>query len=297
MYPILFVFISLFIWANLAWSENKFLAESFLGERIILLDFNEVPTLQYICLKEGEIDFPFVTASNFSPIELISTIQWEDNKKQQNKSSYLSTINTLLISDWLIGQNIRQIDLRVDLRPFLFEESYRIQSFLKKQNNLQITQLLSLNKELADRNTSTTYPISSVKPEINKNTINPKNSQGDFAQYALYLILGGGVFIIYSVLAPTASSNNSKKKAGKIELARRKRWIIKIFEKGWIDRPTYLFLLKKIESLPEWLGGIKPMNQSVETADPSENSVAFNNRKSGESVVKTKETSFDKTFP
>ena len=109
-----------------------------------------------------------------------------------------------------------------------------------------------------------------------------------------YLLIGGGICIIYSVLAPNGASKQTSSNE-KIELARRKRWLEKVFERGWIDRPTYLFLLKKIETLPEWLGGIKPLKQTESEDYSSDTSVDLSKRKSGESVVKTKDTSLDNT--
>ena len=92
-------------------------------------------------------------------------------------------------------------------------------------------------------------------------------------------------------MAPAGGSKKGDGKAEKIELARRKRWLEKIRQKGCIDRTTYHFLLKKTDDLPAWLGGIKPPDQSTGT----ETSVDLSKRKSGESVVITKDTSEDKT--
>jgi len=58
-----------------------------------------------------------------------------------------------------------------------------------------------------------------------------------------------------------------------------------------MDRKKYLFLLKILEELPRWLGG--PPDQS--DTDEVDSSVDLSKRKSGDSVVKTKETSSDNT--
>jgi hypothetical protein len=148
--------------------------------------------------------------------------------------------------------------------------------------------------EFEDRNlTYSSSPYAPTKdPKLIKNKPITEEEEG-FTKFALYLIIGAGICVIYSVLSPSGVSKKTPSKT-KIELARRKRWLEKVFERGWIDRPTYHFLLKKIETLPEWLGGIKPLKQTEEDYS-SDTSVDLSKRKSGESVVKTKDTSLDNT--
>jgi hypothetical protein len=140
-------------------------------------------------------------------------------------------------------------------------------------------------------------PVSISKdPELKKKKPFTEDKEEGFTKFALYLIIGGGICIIYSVLSPSGGSKQIIHPTKKIELARRKRWLEKVFERGWIDRPTYHFLLKKIETLPEWLGGIKTLKQSNDKDYyPQILSVDLSKRKSGDSVVSTKETSSDKT--
>ena len=127
-----------------------------------------------------------------------------------------------------------------------------------------------ITKEIRDRNFTEQITTSTPSKKIQ---VVSKQEEGGMEKFALYLLLTGGVFTIYSVMAPSGGSTDDNSKAKKIELARRKKWLENIRQKGWIDRTTYHFLLKKIDDLPAWLGGINPPDQSAETAEGNETSV------------------------
>ena len=276
-------------------SETNIQADDVIGVRLLLLDPQTQPTLEYICIKDQATDIFYLSESLIHPIEQISQFQWNDNNSSHNKDFYLSTISSSSISDWLLGKYLENIDTELPLESFLFEESNKIEAFLNKQRVIQLKELFELNIDLADRDQ--TYPPSTTNIDPKLKARSPKNPSSDqgFGKFAFYLIIGGGICLIYSVLAPSGTSQKGDSKSEKIKLARRKRWLTKIFEKGWIDRPTYHFLLQKIENLPEWLGGIKPTNQSTDgILTDDETSVDFRRRKRGESVVRTKDTSEDK---
>jgi hypothetical protein len=292
MQPLLIGMVLVSLGTNLGNCKNKQTAETFIGNRIILLDINKQPTLEYICLKERSHDSFFSISSPYPSFDQILEFNWDYNFTLTSKPQIISTIKSITVSDWLIGQYMEQIETNLPLKSFLLDESYKIETFLKKQQKIQFQELTSLNQELDDLNLSNFKQVISGDPKFGKDIKQKKDSEESFAKYALYLILAGGAFIIYSTLAPSGSSHQRAANPNKIQLARRKRWLVKIFEKGWIDLPTYHFLLKRIETLPSWLGGIRPPDQSEDT---SENSVALSNRKRGESVVKTKDTSEDKT--
>ena len=292
---ILFIVIHLTLRTS-GYSENNQLTETILDEKVIILNPDLPPTIEYICLKNDrpDIDYNYFWEKNLQ-VEQITDLGWEKNHTYVGNSLYLSTISSSSISDWLLGKYLENIDTELPLESFLFEESNKIEAFLNKQRVIQLKELFELNIDLADRDQ--TYPPSTTNIDPKLKARSPKNPSSDqgFGKFAFYLIIGGGICLIYSVLAPSGTSQKGDSKSEKIKLARRKRWLTKIFEKGWIDRPTYHFLLQKIENLPEWLGGIKPTNQSTDgVLTDDETSVDFRRRKRGESVVRTKDTSEDK---
>ncbi len=226
-------------------------------------------------------------------MEEIVEFDLEKDTPKPSKTFLLSSISSASINHWLIENYLQNIDTTLSFDSFLYQESYRIDSFLKKERQLQLDELVSINRKLEERNLS--FPLRMVQTDPKLRQKKPKSADQEegFAKFALYLILGGGVCIIYSVLAPRGNQGANRSK--KIVLARRKKWLLAILNKGWIDRKTYRILLKKIESLPQWLGGITPTVQSEIDDLVEEPSVDLSRRKSGESVVKTKDTSLEST--
>jgi hypothetical protein len=292
----LFVF---FFWVCLAkcalHSEKNQTIESFCDNLFLLLDPTSLPTLEYICLKktsEGNASIELIPTTY--QVDQIVDLDWAEPGFTIENSYQLSTIRSSLISEWLLGEYFEQIDLQWITQPFLKDKSVIFAAFLEKERQAEMNELAILNQQFEDRNlTYSSSPYAPTKdPKLIKNKPITEEEEG-FTKFALYLIIGAGICVIYSVLSPSGVSKKTPSKT-KIELARRKRWLEKVFERGWIDRPTYHFLLKKIETLPEWLGGIKPLKQTEEDYS-SDTSVDLSKRKSGESVVKTKDTSLDNT--
>ena len=260
-----------------------------LKNRLIVIDPLASPTLEYYCLQES---FFYESLLNPNPVdqpmEFIARISLDSSASTNRPSLRLSTISSSSISDWMLGNYFDSIEISRARSSFLFEESEKIEQFFEKDREKGLLQLAIITKEIRDRNFTAQRTISSPNKKLD---IESKKEEEGFGKFALYMLIAGGVFSIYAVMAPTGGSTQGNAKAEKIELARRKRWLEKIRQKGWIDRTTYHFLLKKIDDLPAWLGGIKPPNQSTGT----ETSVDLSKRKSGESVVITKDTSEDKT--
>jgi len=296
--PRIFIF---FFWVCISksalHSEKNQTAESFSDNWILLFDPTSLPTLEYICLKKPSAGNASIELNPTTyQVDQIARSDWVAPNLTGEDAYQLSTISSSLISEWLLGEYINQIDLQWINQPFLLDKSTLFAAFLEKEKQAEMKALAELNQQFEDRNLtySSSQYDSGKDPKLEKTKANSKNPEEGFSKYALYLIIGGGICVIYSVLAPSGGSNKSPSKK-KIELARRKRWLEKIFEKGWIDRPTYHFLLDKIESLPEWLGGIKTLKQPDDKDYSSDMSVDLSKRKSGDSVVSTKETSSDKT--
>jgi len=260
-----------------------------LKNRLIVIDPLASPTLEYYCLQES---FFYESLLNPNPVghpmEFIARISLDSSASINRPPLRLSTISSSSISDWMLGNYFDSIEISRARSSFLFEESEKIEQFFEKDREKGLLQLAIITKEIRDRN----FTAQMTSSTLNKNVeVKSKQEEEGFGKFALYMLIAGGVFSIYAVMAPSGGSTQGNDKAEKIELARRKRWLEKIRQKGWIDRTTYHFLLKKIDDLPSWLGGIKPPDQSTGT----ETSVDLSKRKSGESVVITKDTSEDKT--
>ena len=260
-----------------------------LKNRLIVIDPLASPTLEYYCLQES---FFYESLLNPNPVghpmEFIARISLDSSASINRPPLKLSTISSSSISDWMLGNYFDSIEISRARSSFLFEESEKIEQFFEKDREKGLLQLAIITKEIRDRNFTAQMTSSTLSKNVE---VKSKQEEEGFGKFALYMLIAGGVFSIYAVMAPSGGSTQGNDKTEKIELARRKRWLEKIRQKGWIDRTTYHFLLKKIDDLPSWLGGIKPPDQSTGT----ETSVDLSKRKSGESVVITKDTSEDKT--
>ena len=288
---LLFRFILIF--ACIAGPRVSFFGQETIPEsfdyRLLVIDSLTSPTLEYYCLQESFFSESLIHSdSTDHPMDFIAQISLDSNSSFVTSSLLLSTVSSLSISDWLIGQYLDSIEFNIPLSSFLTEESDKIVQFYKTDREKRYHELALITQELRDRNHTeqTTASSPDKKLEIDEEGI---------GKFALYLIIAAGIWAFYSVMAPAGMARKGNKKAEKIELARRKRWLEQIRQKGWIDRTTYHFLLKKIDNLSAWLGGINPPDQSAETAEDNETSVDLSKRKSGESVVRTKDTSEDKT--
>jgi len=264
-----------------------------LKNRLIVIDPLASPTLKYYCLQES-VFYESLLISNpvGDPMEFIARISLDSSAPINRSSLKLSTISSSSISDWILGNYFDSIEINHARSSFLLEESEKIEQFFQKDRENELLQLAIITKEIRDRNFTEQITTSTPSKKIQAVS---KQEEGGIEKFALYLLLSGGALTIYLVMAPSGGATHGNSKAKKIELARRKKWLEHIRQKGWIDRTTYHFLLKKIDDLPAWLGGINPPDQSAETAEGNETSVDLSKRKSGESVVKTKDTSEDNT--
>ena len=264
-----------------------------LKNRLLVIDPLTSPTLKYYCLQESffaESLLHIYSADN--PMDFIARISLESSLSINRSPLKLSTISSSSISDWILGNYFDSIEISRARSSFLLEESEKIEQFFDEDRKKGLLQLAIITKEIRDRNFTEQITTSTPSKKIQAVS---KQEEGGIEKFALYLLLSGGALTIYLVMAPSGGATHGNSKAKKIELARRKKWLEHIRQKGWIDRTTYHFLLKKIDDLPAWLGGINPPDQSAETAEGNETSVDLSKRKSGESVVKTKDTSEDNT--
>jgi len=300
-----------------------------LNESILLLEDERKPNLEFICLSNNFQSTAFdYTKLEQSPLEYVIRPNLDFNQSSNSPIYLLSSVKASELNFWLLKQPLLKSEVLQndtehgdsfpDLEKYNFfktsflldHPSDRIEAFNYgpgflvgigrqmidfsiDQELKELTIFSHSEKLLLERNNSRKQKFNDPHEELTKVNRKKDNEEG-FAKFALYLIIAGGAFLIYSVLIP-AGSMGKKSTIEKAEEARRKRFLKKLYEKGWIDKERYHFLLKRLENLPEWLGGIKLPNQSDEASIDLENPVDLSRRKRGESVVKTKDTSSDNT--
>jgi len=262
--------------------------------RVILIDSSQPPTIEYICLQSRA--FPPINLTGLkeeNSLQDVVHISFEDNQSNLNNSYILSNVHYSKISSWILASHSPQVDFHPLRNEFFSEISDDLSEFLIIKQAEFSRQLAETSRLWEENNYSSQNNYLSLKSKEKKNakTATNSSSSGEFGKFALYLFVGGGVCAIYSVLAPTGSSG-AQGGPGKIVKARRKRWLKKIYQLGWIDQKRYQFLLKRLDNLPQWLGGIISKAQS---SDMEDSRVDLSSRKSGESVVRTKDKSSDNT--
>lgn len=293
-----------------------------LYHRVFIIDETDSPRLELICLTNqiNQGNFQYIKLYQ-NPMESVLFPILENNHTDIDSPIYISKILTSEFNEWMLEQPLLSNPIAIEDKneTSWIEYDFLKTNFLLAQTSQQIESfdygpgfLIGISREIIDFSIeqqlrvldeyALSEKILSERNDTQKATFNPphqelnqnkyKKDGGGFAKFALYLLISGGAFLIYSVLAP-AGSKGKKSTLEKIEEARRKRWLTKIYNLGWIDREKYLFLLKRLEELPRWLGGIEPPDQS--DTDEVDSSVDLSKRKSGDSVVKTKETSSDNT--
>lgn len=263
-----------------------------IADRIIVINTAQAPTLEYIALSQN----PYSHDPNISEdksMEDVFRISLDQNESSTHPKMYLSTRSNIQLFTWILENQAPQVDfhpLRNDFFSNISSDVSQFASFKQAQFSRQLAKMSRLWEE------NNYSMVGNVQKAFNTAKVplptvdTPKN----FGDYALYLIVGGSICAIYSVMAPSGSAKQGKG-VGKIVKARRKRWLKKIYDLGWIDQTRYLFLLKKLETLPNWLGGIQLPDQSLSGDLAEETSVDLSKRKRGESVVSTKDTSSDNT--
>lgn len=293
-----------------------------LHNRVFILNKTDSPRLELICLTNqiNHGNFQYIKLYQ-NPMESVLYPILENNHREIERPIYISKVLTSEFNEWMLEQPLLSNPIEIEdenenswlqydflKTNFLLDQtSQQIESFdygpgfligiSREIINFSIEQQLRVldeyalsQKILSERNNTQKANFNPAHEEL-KREVN-ENEKSGFAKFAMYILIAGGAFFIYSALAPTGSKGK-KSTLAKIEEARRKRWLTKIYNLGWIDREKYLFLLKRLEELPRWLGGIKPPGQS--DADELDSSVDLSKRKSGDSVVNTKETSSDNT--
>ena len=266
-------------------AENEYYNPEFWEKKILLFDPVNSPTLEFICLKKSRYHGRMETVtSSDDPFAEIIDIELDKNFSSTQKS-YLSNIRSDIINQWLVKYHLENIDLQLSLRPFLKEQSYKIEKFLEKQQQVEFEKIVAINTSIEEQNLSSPIQLSKTEKSLNKKK-SPNEQDGEFTKFALYLLIGGGVCLIYAVLAPTVGKSLQERKKEKIELARRKRLLERMLQNDWIDQKTYEFLLTKIKVLPDYLKSSKNLKihpQSLDLLDEEvDSSVALSKRNKGD---------------
>ena len=208
---------------------------------------------------------------------------WE--LSEGNHSYYqITPIETSFLS---LSEELPEIELIYSENPFFIKNE---RDYLSQRQTLTIRENLEL-VQLSNEETNGTADGNLTNLAYTPSTYSskPKQSPTNPTSIATYLLIGGVVCIFLNKYAKTTSEGFTSDRK-KIILARRKRWLKKIYTLGLIEKSTYQKMLRRLEDLPSLVEALGLRDQSKSsTAKGMEKDLKRAN--SGESVVKTNEIS------
>ena len=264
----------LFLLTSLVGSEFK--EDNKLTNKLIYIDQLVDPQLFYLCFKKrGELPhhFHYLDPQN----EVFSVA--EVNNYEIQPQYEISTVLCNSIDLYILQEELNRIDLSHNSLSFLANKQDIINQFVADFDFREQELLLSSHFR-TPKSTS-----------VSQKTKNEERNEFDSS---IWFMVGGALLltILGYMQAPRFLFRS---KQGKVR-AMRKKWVNTLREKGIIDANKKGILLSQLDRLPNLISReeLSHLDLPLSGADP-ELEKALRRRKRGESVVKTKETSLDKT--
>jgi hypothetical protein len=264
----------LFLLTSLLGSETK--EDYKLTNKLIYIDQQIDPQLFYLCFKKrGELPHHFYYLDSRNEVLAVAEV----NNYEILPQYEISTVYCNSIDLYVLQEELNRIGLSHDSFSFLADKQDIINQFVADFDFREQEILLSSH--------FTAQKAVSVHPK----TKNEKSKEFDSS---IWLMVGGA--LILTLLGyMQAPRFLFKGKHGQVR-SMRKKWVNFLRDKGIIDANEKGILLSHLDSLPHLFrsGQLSHLDLPLSGADP-ELEKALRRRKSGESVVSTKETSLDNT--
>ncbi len=254
---------------------------SFFSHTFLEIELTSKPLLQYLCLKK------------LDPLSLgFSYLQDEDNEVSNIGSSkdfngteklFISNVTYLALEQHLLKLSENMVQNELNHLSFLVDKDEEIADFLVSFYNEQENILFKSRSKIVLEPASLKSANQDLKREGKK----------EFDSTILLIIAGAVILVIVAILkSPSIIERRKEHKTRAV----RKRWLTRLVAKGLIDSNTHGRIIRHIDDLPRWISAKEFAHLDFPStgADP-ELEVALRRRKSGESVVKTKDTSLERT--
>ena len=264
----------LFLLTSLVGSEFK--EDNKLTNKLIYIDQQVYPQLFYLSFKKkGEPPHHFYYLDSQNEVLAVAEI----NNYEIQPQYEISTVYCNSIDLYVLQEELNRIGLSHDSFSFLADKQDIINQFVTdfdfREQEFLLTSHFKSSKAVSD------IPI----------TKNEKSKEFDSS---IWFMIGGALLLtlLGYMQAPRFLFKSKQTKIRSI----RKKWINTLWEKGIIDANKKGKLLNQLDSLTNLIrrGESSHLDLPFSGADP-ELEKALRRRKSGESVVKTKETSLDNT--
>jgi hypothetical protein len=264
----------LFLLNSLVGSEPK--EDYKLTNKLIYIDQHVDPQLFYLCFKKkGEPPHHFYYLDSRNEVLAVAEI----NNYEFQPQYEISSVFCNSIDQFILQEELNRIGLSHDSLSFLANKQDIINQFVAdfdfREQEILLSSHFKAQKAVSDH------------PKTKKEK--PKEFDSSI------WLMAGGALLLTLLGYMQAPRFLSKGKHAQVR-SMRKKWVNILWEKGIIDANGKGMLLSYLDSLPHLIrsGQLSHLDLPPSGADPElEN--ALRRRKSGESVVKTKETSLDNT--
>jgi hypothetical protein len=255
---------------------SEFKNNNKLTNKLIYIDQQVDPQLFFLCFKKrGEPLHHFYYLDPQNEVLAVAEV----NNYEITTEYKISTVFCNSIDQYVLHEELNRIDLSLDSLSFLASKKDIIKKFVADFDFREQEILLSTH----------------LKPP--KGVFdNPKTKNDKLKQFdsSIWLMTGGALLLtlLGYMQGPRFLSKGKHAQVRSV----RKKWVNILWKKGIIDANEKGILLSHLDSLPHLIksGQLSHLDLPLSGADP-ELEKALRRRKSGESVVKTKETSLDKT--
>jgi hypothetical protein len=264
----------LFLLTSLLGSETK--EDYKLTNKLIYIDQQIDPQLFYLCFKKrGELPHHFYYLDSQNEVLAVAEV----NNYEIQTEHEISTVFCNSIDLYVLQEELNRIGLSHDSFSFLADKQDIINQFVTdfdfREQEILLSSHFKAPKGISDHSNT----------KIQK----PKEFDS-----SIWFIVGGALLLtlLGYMQGPRFLSKGRQTQVRSI----RKKWVNTLWEKGIIDANKKVRLLNQLDSLPHLFrsGQLSHLDLPLSGADP-ELEKALRRRKSGESVVSTKETSLDNT--
>jgi hypothetical protein len=264
----------LFLLTSLVGSEFK--EDNKLTNKLIYIDQQVDPQLFYLCFKKrGEPPHYFYYLDSQNEVLAVAEL----NNYEIQPQYEISTVFCNSIDLYILQEELNRIGLSHDSFSFLADKQDIINQFVADFDFREQEILLSSHLKTQE----------AISVHSNTKVQKPKEFDS-----SIWFMIGGALLLtlLGYMQGPRFLSKGRQTQVRSI----RKKWVNTLWEKGIIDANKKGRLLSQLDSLPNLIssGKLSHLDLSISGADP-ELEKALRRRKSGESVVKTKETSLDNT--
>jgi hypothetical protein len=263
-----------FLLFSLVGSEPK--EDNKLTRKLICIDRQVNPKLFYLCFKKrGELPHHFQYLDPQNEVLAVAEV----NNYEILPQYEISTVYCNSIDLYVLQEELNRISLSHNFLSFLANKQDMINQFVAdfdfREQEILLSSRLNSPKAVSD------HP----------KTKNEKSKEFDSS---IGFMIGGALLLtlLGYMQAPRFLFRSKQAKIRSL----RKKWINTLWENGIIDANNKGILLSHLDRLPHLIcsGKLSYLDLPLSGTDPElEN--ALRRRKRGESVVKTKETSLDKT--